>query len=113
MTNNPLKFIEHILENINNIENFSANLTKDELLKDKLKQYAIIRAIEIIGEAAKNLPQQFRNSHPDVDWKEIIGTRDRIIHHYFGVDLDIVWNIVKKDLPKLKEKINKILSEVN
>ena len=109
MTGDPLKFIWHILENIKNLEEFSAKLTKYEFLKDRLKQYAIIRAVEIIGEAAKNLSQEFKNSHPEVDWKEIIGTRDRIIHHYFGVDLDIVWDIVKKDLPKLEKNISEIL----
>ncbi len=108
---NSLVFIEHILENIKNIEGFSQKLTKGELSKNKLKQYAIVRAIEIIGEAAKNLPVSLKEKYPGISWKEIVGTRDKIIHHYFGIDFDIVWNIIKKDIPELKKKIQKILKE--
>ena len=111
MTNDPLVFIKHMIQNIENIELFSAKITKEDFLKDKLKQYAIVRAIEIIGEAAKNLPQPFKNSHPQVNWKDIIGTRDRIIHHYFGVDLDIVWEIIIKYIPDLKKKLLYIISQ--
>ena len=106
-------FILHILENIEKIESFSKNMSKENLGKDEQKQYAIIRAIEIIGEAAKNLPVSFKNKYSNIPWKEIIGTRDKIIHHYFGIDLNIVWDIIKKDLPDLKGKIKKILEELN
>lgn len=103
-----LIFIEHILDNINKIESFSKNMTKDELFKDVEKQYAIIRAIEIIGEAAKNISKDLTMKYSNIEWKEIIGTRDKIIHNYFGVDLDIVWNIIKINIPDLKQKILKI-----
>lgn len=105
---NSLIFIQHILDNIKNIEGFSKDLTKEELSKNKLKQYAIVRAIEIIGEAAKNLSVSFKEKYPGISWKEIIGTRDRVIHHYFGVDLDIIWEIIKNDLPNLKKKLKAI-----
>ena len=108
----PSIYIEHILSNIEQIETFSENLDKEELADNKLKQYAIIRAIEIIGEAVRNLPSNVKNNHPEVSWKEIIGTRDMMIHHYFGVDLNIVWNIIKIDLPILKIQIIKIKSEL-
>ncbi len=108
---NQLIFVKHILENIKNVEDFSRNLTKKELERNKQKQYAIVRAIEVVGEAAKNLSTSFKEKHSEISWKEIIGTRDRIIHHYFGVDLDIIWEIVKKDLPDLKKKIQEILDK--
>ena len=111
MTSDPLVFIKHMIQNIENIELFSAKITKGGFLSDKLKQYAIVRAIEIIGEAAKNLSQSFKNDHPQVSWKDIIGTRDRIIHHYFGVDLDIVWEIIIKYIPDLKKKLLHIISQ--
>jgi len=101
-------FLEHILENINKIEKFSDNLSKNDFEKDELKQYAIVRAIEIIGEAVKNLPQKFKENYPLIPWKEISGTRDIIIHKYFGLDLNIVWNIIKVDLPKFKKQIEEI-----
>ena len=106
---NALIFIRHVLENIEEIEKFSKDISKKELFADKQKQYAIIRAIEIIGEAVKNLPKKFIRKYPEVEWKEIVGTRDKLIHHYFGVDLEMIWKIIKYDIPKLKKQIEKIL----
>lgn len=113
MTNDASAYIEHILENIKDIEEFSKNLTKNEFLKDKLRQKAIIRSIEVIGEAVKNISDNIKNKHKEIEWRKIAGTRDRIIHHYFGVELDIVWEIIKKDLPNLKKQINKIKEELD
>lgn len=107
-----LVFLEHILENIKKIESFSKNISKETLSKNELKQYAIMRAIEIIGEAVKNIPVETKYKYPSISWKDIVGTRDIMIHHYFGVDLDIVWDIIKKDLPKLKQDIKKIVKEL-
>lgn len=104
-------FLEHILGSIEKIEAFSKNLSKEDLSKSELNQYAIIRAIEVIGEAAKNLPDSLKNKYSRIPWKEIVGTRDKIIHHYFGVDLDVIWDIIKGDLPTLKKEIKKILEE--
>ncbi len=110
---NPLVFIEHILDSIRKIESFSENVSKEELSKNDLKQYAIIRAIEIIGEAVKNIPSTFKNKYPEIPWKKIAGTRDKTIHHYFGVDLNTVWDVIKTDLPDLKRKILKIKEDLN
>ncbi|MFH1711158.1 MAG: DUF86 domain-containing protein [Nanoarchaeota archaeon] len=107
-----LAFIEHILDSINAIEEFSKNINKEKLISDRLRQSAIVREIEIIGEAVKNMSESLKNKHPEVEWKEIVGTRDKMIHHYFGVDLSIVWNIIKINLPKLKDKILKIKKEL-
>ena len=101
-------FIEDVKDSINNIEKFSKGLTKDKFSKDILRQSAIIRQLEIIGEAVKNIPYSFREKYPKIPWKDIAGFRDILSHAYFGVNLDRVWNIIKNDLPKLKEKINKI-----
>ncbi|MBS3100596.1 DUF86 domain-containing protein [Candidatus Woesearchaeota archaeon] len=111
MKKEPLIFIEHILESIKRIESYAKDLTKERLTKNMKLQDAIIRRIEIVGEAAKNLPTDFRNKYPEIEWSDIIRTRDKVTHHYFGVDLNIVWNIVKKDLPGLKKKIKRILKE--
>lgn len=107
-----LVFIEHILDSINAIEKFSKNLNKEKLISDRLKQSAIIREIEIIGEAVKNISEGLRNKHREIEWREIIGTRNKMIHHYFGVDLNIVWDIIKINLPDLKNKILKIKKEL-
>lgn len=108
-----LIFIEHILDSINAIGRFSKNLNKEKLMSNRLKQSAIVREIEIIGEAVKNISDNLKNKHKEIEWKEIAGTRDKIIHHYFGVDLNIVWDIIKINLPILKEKILKIKRELN
>ena len=84
-------------------------MTKSKFLKNKLRQSAVIRQLEIIGEASKNIPANFREKYSEVEWKKIAGTRDKIVHHYFGIDLNTVWDIVKKDLPALKRKIIAIL----
>ena len=102
---NDLAFIEHILESINAIRDFSKDIIKEELTSNRLKQSAIVREIEIIGEAVKNISKNLKNKHPEIEWKEIVGTRDKMIHHYFGVDLNIIWEIIKSDLPDLKKHI--------
>jgi len=108
----PTIFIKHILENIGDIESFSKELSKDKFMKSKLRQNAIIRCIEIIGEAVKNLSKGFTAKYPNIEWDKIAGARDKMVHHYFGVDLDLVWEIVKNDLPKLKKDINEILKDL-
>lgn len=105
---NDLVYIKHILDSINAIIDFSRGIDKEELVSNRMKQSAIIREIEIIGEAVKNISRSTKNRYSGIKWKEIIGTRDKMIHHYFGVDLDIVLAIVEKDIPELKKEILKI-----
>lgn len=95
----------HFLDSINAIEDFSKGLDKKELVSSRLKQSAIVREIEIIGEAVKNVSNALKNKHKDIEWKEITGTKDMMIHHCFGVDPDIIWSIIKVNLPELKKKI--------
>jgi uncharacterized protein with HEPN domain len=80
-------------------------------MKNKLIQNAVIRSIEVIGEAVKNLPSGFRNKHPKIPWNKIAGMRDKIIHYYFGVDLETIWKVVNGEIPLLKKQIFKILKE--
>ncbi len=105
-------FILHILDNIEAIEKFTENFEVNSFIKDKKTAYATVRAIEIIGEAAKNVPQSFKKEHKDIEWKKIAGTRDKLIHEYFGINLKLCFKIVKEDMPDLKEKILKIIKEL-
>ena len=108
MKRNVGLFIQDIIENIKDVESFSNGLTKEKFEKDKLKQSAIIRSLEIIGEAVKNIPDSFRKKYPIIPWRDIAGFRDVLSHAYFGVSMDRVWNIIEKDLPILKKNIEKI-----
>lgn len=103
-----LIYVKHILESINAINDFSKGIDKKKLLSSRLKRSAIIREIEIIGEAAKNVSKKTKSKYGNIKWKEIAGTGDKMIHQYFGVDLDIVLAIIKKDIPKLKKEMLKI-----
>ena len=105
-------WINDILNSIEKIESFSKGLTEDELSKSELKQYAISRAIEIIGEATKNIPNSFREKYPEVPWKDIAGMRDVITHSYFKLDLDIVLKVIQNDLPTLKKQILKVKDDL-
>lgn len=105
-------FIEHILENIIDIESFVKNIDKEKFLKNKEKQNAVIRSLEIIGEAVKNLPQNITVKYSDIPWKEIAGTRDKITHHYFGVDLELIWKIIENNIPELKQKMLEIKKDL-
>lgn len=106
-------FIGDILESIKNIEEFSKNLNKQKFSEDNLRQSAIIRQLEIIGEAVKNLPEALRKKYPKIPWKEIAGFRDVLSHAYFGVNLERIWNIIEIDLSNLKKEINKINEDLN
>src|SRR3989338_9834994 len=100
-------FIGDILDNIGDIESFSKGLTEEEFMHNKLKQNAIIRSLEIIGEAVKNVPDSFKEKHSEIPWRKIAEFRDILSHSYFGVSLERVWNVVEKELPELKEAIKK------
>lgn len=113
MKKDPSIFIEHILECIARIEEYVKDVAKDEFLKSSLLQDAIVRRIEIIGEAVKNLPAEIKEKYPNIAWKDIAGMRDVLIHGYFGVDLELTWKVVKEKVRDLKNKILKVKEDLD
>jgi uncharacterized protein with HEPN domain len=105
-------FLNHVLDSIRLIESYSTGLTKDEFERTAEKQDAIVRRLEVIGEAVKNLPPELRARYPQVPWRQIAGTRDKLIHQYFSIDLDLTWQIVQSDLPVLGREITRILADI-
>ena len=106
-----LKYLQHILESTHLIETFVLGLDQKQFSRNIEKQFAVIRGLEVIGEAVKNLSEETKINHPEIVWREIAGTRDILIHSYFSVDLDLVWDIIQSDLPKLKTQIKIILKK--
>jgi uncharacterized protein with HEPN domain len=105
--NKDLALLGHIRDEIHFLEvQFSKN-TQEDLLKDPLLQRATVRSLEIIGEAVKNLSYDFKAHNSEIEWKEIAGMRDKLIHQYFAVDWDIVWEVIQNRIPELKEIVNK------
>lgn len=103
------EFLLDIKESIQRIQDYIGEMNYDEFLQDIKTQDAVVRNLETLGEAAKNLSGEFKRKHKDVDWKKIAGMRDKIIHYYFGVNWDIVWAVIRDKIPELKEKIEIIL----
>lgn len=103
-------YLIHIIECINNIENYTKE-GKDKFMESTLIQDAVIRNLEIIGEATKKVSKDLRDSYSELPWREMAGLRDVLIHDYFGVDIKIVWNVVDNELNKVKAGVNLILND--
>lgn len=93
-------------------EKFVNNWTFEEFTEDLKTQFAVIRALEIIGEATTNIPSEVREKYPSVPWKDLAGIRDKLVHAYFGVNLEVVWLSVKEGIPETKPDIKRILNEI-
>lgn len=104
-------YLKHMLDAVKNIEVFIGRITKEEFVKNALIHSAVIRQLEVIGEAVKNISANLKRTYSEIKWKDISGTRDKLIHDYFGVDIDLVWAICKKDIPVLKKQIRQILKD--
>ena len=105
-------FLANILESIDEIESYTQDATEKDFLQSHIMQDAVMRRLEIIGEAVRNIPMSFRNQHENIPWKKIAGIRDILIHEYFSVDIGLVWEIVQKDIPKLKSDIVALLNDL-
>lgn len=107
-------FLQHILESIELIEKRVNNVTQEGFINDIDLQDMIIRRLEIIGEAVRNLPEEFRNKHPLINWQDPADMRNVLIHGYFDIDLDVVWKTIKNDLPEFKKQVESLLeTELN
>lgn len=112
MKKDPKIFLLHILERIERVEKYIKDITESRFLKNEKVQDAVMINLLIIGEAIRNIPEDFQRKQKKINWREIIAMRNRLIHEYFGVDLRVVWSTSKKDLPKLKKQILGILKEI-
>jgi uncharacterized protein with HEPN domain len=106
-------YLQHILDAINRIQGYTAGVSYDQFLQNSLLQDGVVRQLEIIGEAAKNVSSTFRDTHPELPWSQMTGTRNKLIHGYFDVNLFIVWDTLQSDLPPLKQQVERILEEMN
>jgi uncharacterized protein with HEPN domain len=104
-------YLDDILEAIQRIEQYTASLTLEGLKADQLIQDGVVRNLEIIGEAVKKLPEELKNLQPEIEWRKIAGLRDILAHEYFGIDVEIIWDVVKQKLPTLKAAVNNLLSD--
>ena len=104
-------YIQDITDSIKETEEFTKELSFDDFKQDKKTVNAVIRSLEIMGEAAKKIPDDLRRKYSKIPWKEMAGIRDKLIHEYHGVDLEIIWKVVKEELPPVKPNILKMLKE--
>jgi uncharacterized protein with HEPN domain len=112
MSRNVSLYIRDILQNMQEAAEFILGMSYEQFVNDKRTFNAVLRSIEVIGEAAKNVTDEVRSRYPDIPWKEMGGMRDKVIHFYFGVDKEVVWFVVKDRLPSLRPLIEKVLIEV-
>ena len=112
MSKEPLEYIKHIRDEIAFILSvIDENLTKDAFLENETLKRAVIRSLEIIGEATKKIPVDFKLKWSSITWKNMAGMRDRLIHDYMGVNYTIVWDVVKNKIPELHKQINEVLEK--
>ena len=112
MSKRPIDLLlNDICQAIDRIEQYIKKLSFDAFSDDQKSVDAVVRNLEIIGEAANRLPDEFKEKYSEMEWHKVVGLRHRIVHEYFGIDLEIIWQILHKDLPGLKQKIMQIMSD--
>lgn len=105
-------YIKDIVDSINDIESFTEDMVYNTFHKDKKTINAVIRSIEIIGEASKNIPNSLKEQYPSIPWKKMIGMRNKLIHEYSGVDLEILWQVIENDIPALETSVQEIFDKL-
>lgn len=108
-----IDYLNDILNNIDKIVGFVEGMDFDHFDQDEKTVYAVVRGLEIIGEASKKIPQRIRDSYPEIAWREIMGMRDKLIHDYVGVNTIVVWKTIQDDLPFLRQAIHQILIDMD
>jgi len=110
MSRSTADYLQHILIEARYLMQHASGLTKEQFIQDETVKRAFVRSLEIIGAATKNIPDSFRAKHSHIEWRAMAGMRDRLIHGYFGVDYDLVWDVVANKIPVLRRQIEGILS---
>lgn len=103
-----LAYIEHIIQAIEKIQVYTKDMSRADFNKNEMAQDAVIRNIEIIGEAVKNISEGLKSAYYEIPWRAMAGMRDKLIHDYLGTDIDVVWKTIEKDIPELEKLIRKI-----
>ncbi len=105
-------YLNDILESITDVQEFTRGMTFESFSKDRKTVKAVVRSIEVVGEAANKIPDHILENYPDTPWPEIIGMRNRLIHEYFGIDIEIVWQTIEEDLVPLEKTVRKMISDL-
>ncbi len=111
MSKEPIEFLKHIADECEQLLSVNKDLTKDDFLDDETLKRAVVRSLEIIGEASKKIPADFKLKWNSIQWKNMAGMRDRLIHDYIGVNYSIVWDVFKNKVPELYDQIQSVLEK--
>lgn len=112
MSKEPVEFLKHIFDECNYLLSVSNQLSKDSFLDDETLKRAVVRSLEIIGEATKKIPADFKVKWSSIQWKNMAGMRDRLIHDYIGVNYSIVWDVLQNKIPELQQQIQKVINSL-
>lgn len=113
MKQKPINFLNHIFDETEYLLSVLAQMSREQFLQDGTAKRACVRSLEIVGEATKNLPDDFRSAYPKIEWISLARLRDRLIHQYFGVDYEIVWEIMETKMPELNRSLQVLIGEVS